>query len=1044
MNQTPNPTGFDSQEAVIQGSVDDSALQTAAEFFRVQKALGLSFAIRDKHLNSIVGQITDLSELVRKPEFVAYLSQDLFVSDIAESTWFRIRLRQGHFKSITLVLAIFIHVIKLITESANEWDFLKVVYSDSKSADERQIAVVPRADFTPDRIYRHFSAAIGATANDPRDIGKLLCHLLHKQIHDPSRDAIVFTSRRQGFFKTIGRQFVFSPPRDFYDGLKPYYPKSLLMRQFPSRIIERTDFDMTPVLRPAFEGQKELFILVLLRVAALHLFLFARLGIHADQVIVCRPTLIITVAMLVALLKDTNYSDLHAPPIGPKIKPLRFDLEAINDGTVVVIDPFKTDERKKAERGYDLVTSDALGAQESGAGVRHIIALISSCADLYIDEDRRIVLDFGGVHTDIRPGYFQETLRRLDADLIDKIERGCRGNYIDLFKQFVDEVKENIPRRLPRPRVFLFIILMTSLRLYNNLYTPLFGPDMEQFIEDVLCTQERDQKSVADRICMEFGSILNRRISDGFYSFAPKNDVTQYQKGKRMLVVDRERQRIYMETAETAAIAHEMASISDPDSLTGALYDSGYLPQNAKGEKSVRIAAITSEGVPYPLYVQALNFTLLSPENRQQLELLDKAPFLFRSDEFPADGFLPILKTVDGRFAGKKLTFEAESSHHYLGTGRSGSGKSWALGQLMPMLRMLSCNVVVIDTSSSFTEAQLRRMLPGDVVDRMFRFIHIGAEKDRIPVNLGSLAGCISLPDRKRLVYSLFSAAVGKFDRDRSKDNQQRAALKGFLSGYLKDKYDRVDLEELTEELRSSSILSPRIIEVLCSVFQELAEIGYETQGWSDLFSSDDRILVLDLGREVGDISHVLLDILVASLNEWQYQHNEQQLAIFIDELADQNFAEQSPLNMILKQGRKQHIMLLGATQDYFSQGNSSLDVMKQATIKCFARPGKSEDRIAEQLGFSNAIAAGFHQFKPGDVFAVFDSYNKETGENEPVMLRGHVVDFVETPLYDRFLREYSSQENQDDTASLTIIPQEHNFVNQNGGKNHETTNSNG
>ena len=535
MNISSNQTGYDSDGTVIHAATDDSALQTAAELFRIQKALGLSFSVRDQNLNSIVGKISDMSELINKPEFIAYLSQDLFVSDPTESTWFRIQLKMGQFKAITLLLKIYIHIVNLVSEKTDGWSFLRVVYADDQSNPDRQIAVIPRADYAPDRIWRHFPATIGETAGNPRDVGKLLCYLINKRVQHPPPEDKLFISRQQGFSKIGTKRYVFSPPRGFCDELKPYYPESLVARQFPSCIIEPVDHDMTPVLRPAFEGQKELGVLVLLRVAALHLFLFARQGIFADLVIICKPTEIISVSLLVAFLKDISYDDLRAPPIGPNIKPLRFDLNAINDGIAVVIDPFKTDQRKKAERGCDLIMSDAVGAKEGNSGDRHIIALISSCGDLYIEQERRIVLDFSGVSTDYTPGFFQDILRRLDADLIDKIERGCnQGDYIKLFTQFVTEIGQNVPHRLPRSRVSLFIILKTSLRLYNNLYTPLFGPDMEQFIEDVLYTQERDQKSVADRICMEFGSILNRRISDGFYSIFPKNDVTQYDKGKRI------------------------------------------------------------------------------------------------------------------------------------------------------------------------------------------------------------------------------------------------------------------------------------------------------------------------------------------------------------------------------------------------------------------------------------------------------------------------------------------------------------------------------
>jgi len=126
-----------------------------------------------------------------------------------------------------------------------------------------------------------------------------------------------------------------------------------------------------------------------------------------------------------------------------------------------------------------------------------------------------------------------------------------------------------------------------------------------------------------------------------------------------------------------------------------------------------------------------------------------------------------------------------------------------------------------------------------------------------------------------------------------------------------------------------------------------------------------------------------------------------------IDELIDQDFSTGSPLQTIVKQGRKFHTALIGATQDYYNQGSSYLDVMKQANIQSFCRPGKSEDRVAQKLGYSNAADAGFNKFKAGDTILEFDGYNKETGENEALTMKGRVVNFVETPLYEKFKELY-------------------------------------
>jgi len=178
---------------------------------------------------------------------------------------------------------------------------------------------------------------------------------------------------------------------------------------------------------------------------------------------------------------------------------------------------------------------------------------------------------------------------------------------------------------------------------------------------------------------------------------------------------------------------------------------------------------------------------------------------------------------------------------------------------------------------------------------------------------------------------------------------------------------------------------------------------------WEELFKKHERkIIVIDLGVEVGDSTHQLLDMLVGSLFNWQMSHDNGFLSIAIDELIDQDFSTGSPLQTIVKQGRKFHTALIGATQDYFNQGSSHLDTMKQANIKSFCRPGKSEDRVAQKLGYNNAVDAGFNHFKPGDMILDFDGFNKFTGENESLVMSGRAVDFVDTPLYDEFKKKYT------------------------------------
>ncbi len=739
-------------------------------------------------------------------------------------------------------------------------------------------------------------------------------------------------------------------------------------------------------------------------------FLFAQCDISADNVLLVKPTLLIPVLLLVALLKNTRYDSLGAPPIGPKVKPLKFALENINDGVALVIDTFAADQLKKGEKGYDLLIQDVSRATCSGSVVHHVPVLITQFADLYIPREKRCVLEMEDTMSTYSLADYKTALKRLDAVLIYRIETGCNhGDLVKAFRGHIDEIRANIPASIPVSKHNTYIMLMTSMQMYGEFFSPLFDEDLRAYIIEWLGAQEQDQQPLNDRICSEFGMLLNQKIADGEFSLLLKAEVTPFDKGTHTIIVDQVERRLYLKTADTVAISKEMTTISDTDSLTTALYECGCLKHTPRGEKSIRIAAITSDGVPYPLYVQALNFTLLTPENRQRLDLIDKEQFLFRRDEIPTEGFLPLIKTVDGRYAGKMLVYENEENNIYFGTGRSGAGKSWAIAQILCMLLILQHIVVVFDVSRTYSKKMLYRMLPRDVVDKLFCYISVGVGRGHIPINLGSLKGCNNLPDKKRVIYSLLAAALGKMGPDKAIVSQKKKGLQHFLSDYLHGKNDTVDFVDMLTKMEKDGRIDTDIIDTLVDILGELDEIGCEAVSWGDLFEREKKIIIIDLGIEVGDDTHVLLDLLAASLFNWEMVHDSKFLTIAVDEMKDQNLAPNSPLRSIITDGRRFHTALIGATQDYFDQRHPHLDAMRQASIRSYCRPGKSEDKVAQMLGFKDAQDAVFPKFKPGDIIMELDAYSKDIGENEPVTLRGRVVDFVETPFYERFKREYQS-----------------------------------
>lgn len=976
---------------IIQGTKCESALNTAAALVALKDTLGLSLTVKDQNLNNISAKFKNIAELLHNTEFILRLNQTLYVSNATEATWFKLVIRNGKLLSTSFLLTMKRNWVKIINKTRHDFKFLVVGYSPSEENAAAATAAIPRSGFTPERILKFFPHLIGETANDTKEIGKLICYILSKDLNNPTPDMLRYVEPNQGFWKNPQNQIQFNPEHMLYKELLPFLPKGVTSRQYPVSIRSNTT-DITPVLAPLFSDQEEFQLLLLYRTASWLQFLFAKRDIYADQILITKPTPNIPINLLVAILKNTRYDSLDAPPIGPNIKPLQFDIDNINDGMVIAIDTFRADQVKKAEKGYDLLINNASGAT-GNTGIHHILALISDFADLYLPQNACCVLEFGDISTEYSPEAFKTALKRLDENLIIRIEHDCTsGDFIKVFNSHITQIQNNIPDTIPRSKVNTYIMLLTALRMYHEMFSPLFCADMKQFIENWLCSKEQDEQPLNDTICSEYGKILNQKITDGYFRLILKDEVTPFDKGSQTIVVDKEKRRIYIETADSFSIVKDdMKSISDTDSLTAALYNCDYLPHNPKNKKSIRIAAMSSDGVPYPLYVHSINYTLLTSENRQRFDLIDKDANLFKYDELPTKNFLPLVKTIDGRYDGKMLLYDAEESNIYFGTGRTGSGKSWAIAQILCMLFMLRHNIIVLDVSGTYTKEKLLRMLPADVVKHLFEFIDIGEGVGTIPI-VGSLKGCNSLPDKKNAIFSVIHAAVGRLEKD-----QTRA---------LRNKNNSVELNSLCKSAILKNPFLAKIAKHFGSVIQDLMDIGFDNRSWSDLFTKN-KIIVLNLGLEVGESSHQLLDMLLGSLFNWQMTHDSKFLSIAIDELIDQDFSKGSPLSTIVKQGRKFHTALLGATQDYYNQGSSYLDTMKQANIKSFCRPGKSEERVAQKLGYSNAIDAGFHKFKSGDTILEFDAYNKEIGGNEAITLRGRVVDFVDTPLYEKFKREY-------------------------------------
>ncbi len=407
-------------------------------------------------------------------------------------------------------------------------------------------------------------------------------------------------------------------------------------------------------------------------------------------------------------------------------------------------------------------------------------------------------------------------------------------------------------------------------------------------------------------------------------------------------------------------------------------------------------------GIMQTVSVYSISKKLLNTANRKKVDLVDKYKFLLDYIELEKNQILPLGITADGRYVGKDISFGKKSNDHVMITGQSGEGKTFCATNLLPSLAMLGSRMLVCDVSKSFTHDEILRALPVEVVNALFEFIDIGGGQRKLPVNPLYIGDCTNLPAKKRRIMGLIKA-VCKLEKDETK------IVEGIISDALKKNTNTTSISGcmLAEILKRGGKVGNKVYGLIRSTLDDIELIGFEYQGWGEFFERSKRIPVLLLGDEVDSKVHTVLDVLVSSTFTWQRDHNTVPLSVVIDEIKMQNFSEGSPLHTILTQGRKFNTRLIGMTQQYISNDSHAIDVMKEAGIKVFFKPSKSLDRIAAELGYKNPVDAGFGSMGIGDFILSCDCYNKVDGVNEPIVIHCKAINFIETPLYIKFKKEY-------------------------------------
>ncbi len=392
------------------------------------------------------------------------------------------------------------------------------------------------------------------------------------------------------------------------------------------------------------------------------------------------------------------------------------------------------------------------------------------------------------------------------------------------------------------------------------------------------------------------------------------------------------------------------------------------------------------------LYFYDLPADILDEDVLYMLQNPETAAFLLTKEESNIKGFTPLISDKSGKTAGKRFAYNDAENDSVIVYGQSGEGKTHTVCQIMAHRYSLGHDIVIFDSSDSFTYEAMCHNLPRKFVDKNIVFYNLYHGK--LHINPFIIERNASLTSQKKELFGLLTAGVGNLSE--AQKSTLRSALSKLLSTPDKGTFIKADelIAMLDEEGGSYEALRNRLNPFL----EDIRECNLVNGSWNDYFNSSRKIHIIQMNAVFSENGNQIIDVLLASLFNYKRENPQRPLSVIIDEVQNQNFSASSPIRKILKEGRKHHLSIVAATQDFYPRGTEIGSALGKAGMQIFHRPTQdSANLVAAELRFKKADMERFDSMERGDVIIKGALYNKEQGRNMQTIMSGHIVDYLMT-----------------------------------------------
>lgn len=725
------------------------------------------------------------------------------------------------------------------------------------------------------------------------------------------------------------------------------------------------------------------------RTGSLLQYFLRQAGINVTQYLIAEPSDTIEKKELAAMLATNDTDICPIPTLESGSETVLKELGYVFDGIALYTDDSFADEEKKRIEGLKTIirtVKQEIISEETG---RNLIAIISDNAAYTatkLASDSVIVINTYEIPIDVDANQIQCITSEMDSLIISTILSHAL-EIKTLFTESVPRLRNELSKFTHDEGIdTLIMIFLVDIFFINFLgFKMLDDNALKCFIQTIDSKHERIMNA-SNAIVNDFACILSEHIRSKALSPVTKRRNMTFDSDGHTFILDGE--RIYLSTEIIEKVLSEMTTTHSHESLIKALKQTNALEYKDGNTHPIEIHG--SNGKHQRLYFYDISAEILDSDVLYKLHNLASEAYLLCENEKLERDFITFINDGCGRSAGKQVRYRDEENNHVYITGQSGYGKTYLMAQLIAKCSELGHNLTVLDSSDSFTYESLCRNLSKHFVDENIVFIDL--DRDGIPVNLFKIDRSVSLPSQKKQLVGILTAGIGELSAPQS--NLLRSTLSELLSMLGKD--EDIRTEDILALLRDGdSSTHESLLNRLEPLFEDIDTCGMANRFWGNLLKSSGRILVIRTDPAYTECGNQLIDMLLATLYNYQHDNPNTPLDVFIDEIQSQNFSKHSPIRKIMKEGRKIHLSFFGATQDYYPRNTELGSVMSKADTQIFLRPTpNSESVVASELRFNKADMERFDSMQRGDIIVKGSLYNKEQGRNIPTTLSGHVDDY--------------------------------------------------